>query len=178
MSETVIRIPTLETERLRLRAPLPTDFEVYAEFRMSPRAAYSGGPFTRAEAFEQFCALAGHWAIRGYGRWIVAARDSDAPLGVVGLYYPEDWLEPEIAWALFDGAEGHGYAAEAALASRAYAYGTLGWRSVVSLIAPNNTRSAALAARLGASREGVYHHGSLGPLDVWRHPAPQPGEAA
>jgi len=172
MSETVIRIPTLETERLRLRAPEARDFDTYADFRTSLRAAYSGGPHTRAQAFEQFCALGGHWLVRGYGRWIVATREDDAPIGVVGLYYPEDWLEPEIAWALFDGAEGKGYAAEAARAARAYAYGTLGWQSVVSLIAPDNSRSAALASRLGATREGVYHHGTLGPLDVWRHPGP------
>ena len=172
MSGTELRIPTLETERLVLRAPRAGDFEAYAEFRTGPRAAYSGGPYTRAQAFEQFCALAGHWLVRGYGRWLVATRAEDRPIGIVGLYYPEDWLEPEVAWALFDGAEGHGYAEEAARAALRYAYDTLGWTTLVSLIGPDNARSAALAARLGATREGVYHHASLGPLDVWRHPGP------
>jgi ribosomal-protein-alanine N-acetyltransferase len=181
MTATEVRIPTLRTERLVLRAPRASDFEAYAAFRASPRSAYSGGPFTRAQAFEQFCALAGHWLVRGYGRWVVALRADDRPIGIVGLFYPEGWLEPEIAWALFDDEEGHGYAAEAARAARTYAYDTLGWRSVVSLIAPENARSAALAARLGATREGVYHHASLGPLEVWRHPGPGPaagGEVA
>jgi ribosomal-protein-alanine N-acetyltransferase len=172
MSETVVRIPTLETERLRLRAPKASDFEAYADFRTGPRALYAGGPFSRAEAFEQLAALVGHWLLRGYGRWMVAQKDSDRPLGVVGLYYPDDWLEPEIAWSVFDEAEGQGIAQEAALAARGYAYETLGWTTAVSLIDPRNTRSAALAERLGATREGVFHHSSLGAMDVWRHPAP------
>ena len=172
MSETVLRIPTLETERLRLRAPRLEDFGAYAEFRTGNRAAYAGGPFSRAEAFEQLAALVGHWLLRGYGRWIVADRESDRPLGVVGLFYPEDWLEPEIAWSVFEEAEGRGVAFEAARAARAYAYATLGWTTVVSLIDPQNARSAALAQRLGATREGVFRHETLGPLDVWRHPGP------
>lgn len=176
MSETILRIPTLETERLRLRAPRSSDFEAYADFRIGPRATFLGGPYNRAEAFEQLAALIGHWLLRGYGRWMVADRESDRPLGVVGLYYPEDWLEPEIAWSVFEEAEGRGIAFEAARATRRHAYDTLGWSTVVSLIDAQNTRSAALAERLGARREGVFHHPSLGAMDVWRHPGP--GQAA
>ncbi len=176
MSETILRIPTLETERLRLRAPRASDFEAYADFRTGPRATFLGGPYNRAEAFEQLAALIGHWLLRGYGRWMVADRESDRPLGVVGLYYPEDWLEPEIAWSVFEEAEGRGIAFEAACATRCHAYATLGWSTVVSLIDPQNTRSAALAERLGATREGVFHHPGLGAMDVWRHPGP--GEVA
>ena len=36
--------------------------------------------------------------------------ETDAPLGVVGLMFPEGWPEPEIAWSLFDAAEGRGIA--------------------------------------------------------------------
>jgi ribosomal-protein-alanine N-acetyltransferase len=43
---------------------------------------------------------------------------------------------------------------------------------VVSLIDARNARSAALAERLGATREGVFHHPTLGAMDVWRHPGP------
>lgn len=173
MTETVIRIPTLETERLRLRAPAPGDFEAYAAFRAGPRAHFVGGPFSREQAFGQFCALSGHWAFRGYGRWIVADKGSDEALGTVGPFYPDGWLEPEIAWTVFDAAEGKGIAYEAAVAARAYAYDTLGWPTAVSLTMPGNDRSAALAARLGATREGIFHHHSLGALEVWRHPSPE-----
>ncbi len=177
MSETVVRIPTLETERLRLRAPRPDDFDAFADFRASPRSRYAGGPFSRAEAFEQMAAIVGHWHLRGYGRWIVADKEGDRALGLVGLFYPEGWLEPEIAWAVFDEAEGRGIALEAARATRAHAYETLGWRTLVSLIDPQNTRSAALAERMGATREGVFHHQTLGALDVWRHLPPEAAAA-
>jgi ribosomal-protein-alanine N-acetyltransferase len=165
------RIPEIETERLRLRAPKASDFEAYAAFRESERSRGVGGPYTRDQAYVQFCELFGHWILRGYGRWVVSDRRDDSPLGVVGLYYPEDWPEPEIAWAVFEGGEGKGYATEAALATRAHAYGTLGWTSVISCVMPGNARSEALAERLGAKREGVYHHADIGPLDIWRHPS-------
>ena len=59
MTGTTIHIPTLETERLRLRAPGPADFEAFAAFRGSARARTVGGPYSREEAFEQLGALIG-----------------------------------------------------------------------------------------------------------------------
>ena len=169
---TTVTIPTLTTGRLTLRAPRWDDFEPYAAFRGSPRAVHVGGPHERIRSFQDICALVGHWHIRGYGRWMVADRETDAPLGVVGLMFPEGWPEPEIAWSLFDAAEGRGIALEAAVAARAYAYDTLGWDTVVSLVAPENARSIALAERMGARRDGVHAHPAFGALDIWRHPAP------
>ena len=73
--------------------------------------------------------------------------EGHAPLGLVGLWFPEGWHEPEIGWILFEGAEGRGIAREAAEAARAHAYGTLGWTTAVSVIHPGNARSIALADR-------------------------------
>lgn len=167
-----LTIPTLTTERLVLRAPQTRDFDAYAAFRASDRARFVGGPHARDAAFGQFAALIGHWALRGFGRWMVADRATDEPLGVVGPYHPDGWPEPEIAWSVFDAAEGRGIAAEAALAARTWAYDVLGWTTVASLIAPDNLRSAALARRLGAVSEGDYPHPVYGPLTIWRHPGP------
>ncbi|RVT85812.1 N-acetyltransferase [Rhodobacteraceae bacterium CCMM004] len=168
---TVVEIPTFETARLRLRAPRWDDFDTYVAFLASPRSEGVGGPYTRDEAFPRFCTLIGHWHMRGYGRWLVADRETDAPLGIVGPMFPEGWPEPEIAWSVFDGAEGRGIAHEAALFARAYAYDVLGWATVISCTAPGNTRSEALARRMGAVHDGVCQH-PHGPLTVWRHPAP------
>jgi RimJ/RimL family protein N-acetyltransferase len=169
---TTVSIPTVETARLRLRAPMAADFEAYAAFRQSERTRILGGPNARDEAFHMFCALVGHWHVRGYGRWMVADRETDAPLGIVGVYYPDDWPEPEIGWSLFDAAEGKGVAFEAAMASRAYAYDVLGWTRIVSFVVPHNTRSAALARRMGCVVEGQYAHPFYGPMDIWLHQAP------
>jgi RimJ/RimL family protein N-acetyltransferase len=170
-------IPTLTTQRLTLRAPRLTDFDAYAGFRASDRAHFVGGPNTDIQAWGQFIGLAGQWTIRGYGRWIVADRETDAPLGVVGLLYPIGWPEPEIAWSMFAAAEGRGLAHEAALAARRYAYGTAGWTTAISLIDPANTRSTALAGRLGCHPDGTYQHAIFGAMQIWRHPAPAQGLA-
>lgn len=165
-------IPTLHTERLALRAPRWDDFDAYAAFRASARSATVGGPFKRAEAFAQLSAILGHWSLRGFGRWMVADREADKPIGIVGLHYPEGWPEPEIAWSVFDGAEGLGIAQEAARASRNYAYATLGWKTLVSVVDPQNTRSVALAQRLNCTKEAPFRHEVYGALHIWRHPAP------
>ncbi|WP_333834275.1 GNAT family N-acetyltransferase [Rubrimonas sp.] len=166
-------IPVIETERLRLRAPRLSDFDAYAAFCASPRSAGVGGPYSRGDAFQRFAALIGHWALRGFGRFMVADRASDAPLGVVGPMHPIEWPEPEIAWSVFDHAEGRGVAHEAALAARRFAYETLRWSTAVSLTAPDNLRSQALARRLGCERDGVFEHPEFGALLIWRHPAPE-----
>ena len=167
-----MQIPVVHTERFTLRSPEARDFDAYAEFRGSDRAKMLGGPFTRIEAWDQLSELIGHWTLRGYGRWMVADRTTDEPLGVVGPYCPEGWPEPEIAWSVFGNAEGKGVAFEAAEASRKYAYETLGWTTAISLIDPKNTRSLALAKRLGCREDGVYQHEVYGPMHIWRHPGP------
>ena len=123
--------------------------------------------------FSRLCAIAGHWDLYGYGRWIIADRATDAALGVSGVYHPVSWPEPEIAWTVFAHAEGKGIAKEAATAARDYVYDTLGWPTVISCITADNPRSIALAQRMGATRDGSFVHPEYGPLDIWRHVAPE-----
>lgn len=173
MTETLIRIPTLRTRNLVLRAPGPQDYEAYVAFRASPRSRGVGGPYDRTASFSHFAELIGHWVIRGYGRWVVADPETDVALGVVGLMYPEDWPEAEIAWTVFENAEGRGVAFEAAMATRDYAYNTLGWSTVISCVMPDNSRSAALAKRMGATYECDFDHPEIGTLGIWRHISPE-----
>lgn len=170
--ETLVRIPTLQTERLTLRAPKASDLDAHAEFRASDRASMVGGPNTRAWSFDHLCGIIGHWQMRGYGRWIVADKVTDEPLGVVGLYFPEDWPEPEIGWSVYAKGEGRSIAYEAALATRAYAYDVLGFHTVISLIRADNVRSQALARRMGCRYDGDFHHATYGAMGIWRHKGP------
>jgi ribosomal-protein-alanine N-acetyltransferase len=165
-------IPTLTTERLTLRAPRLSDFEAHAAFRASDRAAFVGGPNDRASAWSHLASMAGQWLLRGYGRWVVADRETDAPLGVVGLHHPDDWPEPELAWSVYAEGEGRGIAFEAARAARAHAYGALGWTTLISFVDPANARSAALARRMGCTPDGTHDHPRFGTFHVMRHPAP------
>lgn len=170
---TTLIIPTVETERLRLRAPQWSDFDAFAAFRMSDRTKHLGGACTRTQAFDKLGEIIGHWHLRGYGRWMVADKVTDAPLGVVGCFFPDDWPEPEIAWSVFEGAEGRGIASEAARASLAFAYDTLGWSTAISCTTPENSRSKALAIRMGATREDDFTTRDGMILEVYRHLGPE-----
>ncbi|MEM9432024.1 MAG: GNAT family N-acetyltransferase [Pseudomonadota bacterium] len=165
-------IPTLETERLILRAPALEDLDALALFGAGGRTEGVGGPFDRAEAWRRLCGMIGHWSLRGFGRWAIDEKGGPSGVGFVGPYYPEGWPEPEIAWTVFSGAEGRGIAFEAATAARSYAYTTLGWHTAISLVVEGNTRSQTLARRLGCAPERLFTHETYGEMTVWRHPGP------
>ena len=166
--------PILTTQRLVLRAPCAIDWPAFRDFTRDDRSRFvRPGALTDAQAWRAFGHVIGHWVMRGFGMFAVTERGQDTAIGMAGPWFPEGWPEPEIAWTLWDAeAEGKGYATEAALATRAYAYDTLGWTTAISLILDGNDRSAALAARLGCVREGGFTHAQFGATSIWRHPAP------
>ncbi|WP_425046668.1 GNAT family N-acetyltransferase [Primorskyibacter sp. S87] len=165
-------IPTLETSRLILRAPCEADFPAEAEFFASDASRFVGGPKHPDETWRALAMMLGHWMLRGYGFWGVESRETGTYLGHVGLWSPEGWPEPEIGWTLMNDATGNGYATEAAMAARSYAYDVLQWPTAISLIDPANTASQAVARRLGAAFETTFEHSAFGTMHVWRHPAP------
>ena len=166
--------PVIETERLILRAPRGSDWPVWRDFDMTARAQYCGGGAdqTVGAAWRRFGHVIGHWAMRGYGSFVFTLKDSDAPLGMTGPWYPEGWPETEIGWTIWTPeAEGKGYAYEAARAARDFARQSLGWTEIVSYIDAPNARSIALAQRLGAVHDPVApspHPDE--PILVFRHP--------
>lgn len=163
-------VPVLTTGRLTLRAPRAADFDAFADFYGSERSWGSGGPLDRPLAWRGFAAEIGHWVLHGYGNWIVEVTGTGEAVGTVGFWNPEGWSEVEIGWAMFEGAEGKGYAFEAASTARHFAYDSLGWGPLTSVIAPGNTRSEALATRLGAAPERDWVSPSGKPAVIWRHP--------
>ena len=164
--------PTLETERLILRAPGPQDWPASAAFLASGRARFVGGPADEGQAWRIFGHVVGHWVLRGFGLFVFCDKARDRALGTAGPWYPATWPEGEIGWTLWHAEdEGQGYAFEAAQAARAHAYGALGWQTAVSYIAPDNARSIALAERLGAVRDDDAARVDADDI-VYRHPAP------
>jgi RimJ/RimL family protein N-acetyltransferase len=168
--------PVLMTGRLVLRAPQGDDFAAWAAFATSDRSRYIGGPLSRALAWRAWGHVIGHWAMRGFGMFVLAARIApERPLGMAGPWYPDGWPEREIGWSLWsDADEGKGYAREAAAAARDHAFGALGWTSAVSYIHPDNARSIALAERLGATRDRAAPCPEDRACLVYRHPRPEP----
>jgi len=168
--------PTLETERLVLRAPRGSDWPFWCDFWLSDRADHIRDVEpTEALAWRAFGHAIGHWVMRGYGMFIITRRGDNTPIGMAGPWFPAGWPEQEIGWTLWDSTlEGQGYAAEAARAVVNYAFETLGWPTAVSYIAPANQRSAVLAERLGARLDldavGPAGHN----VRVYRHAIPAP----
>jgi RimJ/RimL family protein N-acetyltransferase len=166
----------LETERLVLRRPDARDWEAARAFFLSNRAAGIGGPLTEGQAWRALAAEIGHWEIRGYGMWIVTRRGAEEhALGMIGPWYPADWPETEIGWMIWDDSvEGTGIATEAARAAIDHAWLQLGWQTIVSYIAPENTRSIRLAEKLGAQYDPAAPQPKPDqPCLVYRHPAPR-----
>ncbi len=164
--------PTLETERLRLRAHRVEDFNRFAELFDSPRSKFVNGPVPRGDAWRMFAADVGQWVLLGFGAWAIERREDGAYLGQVGLNHPADFPERELGWLLWEEFEGHGYALEAALCARDFAYGTLGWETVVSYIHPDNAPSIRLAERMGAKPDPDATRPGDDPCTVYRHPPP------
>ena len=141
----------IDTARLILRRPSAQDLPAYAAYCISEHSAYTGGPFTPAAAFDKLAAMIGHWELRGFGRLVFCERHSMRPLGHVGALQISTDSPPEMSWTLWAAADqGQGYAYEAARAYLDGARAAHGFDRLLARIKPDNTRSLALAHRLGA----------------------------
>jgi RimJ/RimL family protein N-acetyltransferase len=118
---TTFEIPTLTTERLRLRAFAAGDLDAYAAMQANPevmRFLVDGRTHTRVEVWRIMAGFLGHWPLRGYGMWACVKADSGSFVGSIGIFQPLDWPEPELAYSLDRPFWGHGFATEAAAAAR------------------------------------------------------------
>lgn len=141
--------PTLVTERLALRMPVLADFEPRAAFNASMRSIWIGGPLDRVTAWRMFASEVGLWPLMGFGPWTVTDRRTGAYLGEAGVYRSQDYPEPGLGWFVVPEAEGRGIATEAALQVKAWARRSFGWDRLLVTVAVGNTRSLALARRVG-----------------------------
>ncbi|MCB1390498.1 MAG: GNAT family N-acetyltransferase [Rhodobacteraceae bacterium] len=164
--------PILTTQRLVLRAPCAIDWPAFRDFTRDDRSRFvRPGALTDAQAWRAFGHVIGHWVMRGFGMFAVTERGQDTAIGMAGPWFPEGWPEAEIGWSIWTaGAEGRGYAFEAASATRDWVRASLGWTRIVSYIDPENSRSEALARRLGCTVDPDAAYPGTSALHVWRHP--------
>ena len=157
-------LPRLETARLHLRAPQIEDLPAWTALFTGPDAHLLGGPHTDEEAWEAFCVYTAGWLLHGHGAFAVVRKSDETTLGfvLIGLEWGDE--EPELGWFFLPEHRGHGYATEAAAAARSLGLSLYGPGGLVSYIDPDNAASNALAARLGAIRDGSLHGSNR-----WRH---------
>ena len=148
--------PTLTTDRLTLRGPVRDDLPALTRFMTSAPSMQAQGETVSAEqAWFGFLIGVGHWHWHGFGFFTLVERATGNPVGRVGLIRHAGWPDVELAWHLFEGAEGKGYATEAARAVRTWAHESLQLDRLFSYIDRHNTRSQAVARRLGAATDGT-----------------------
>jgi RimJ/RimL family protein N-acetyltransferase len=153
-------VPTLLTERLALRTWRPADVVDYIEMNRNPdMAAYTSASTAEAAIWSMFAFQIGHWALRGYGMWVLEDRQSGKFVGRGGLYEEWGWPGLEVAWTVRRDLWGRGLATEAGAAALGFAFDTVGRDRVISLIHPDNAASIRVAEKLGLThshRERVH----------------------
>lgn len=164
-------IPTFETARIHLRGGQADDLGPLDEFFSTPASRYVGGPRPRPESWEALCAGVGHWVLRGFGLWILTAKDSGDVIGVAGLQQPDGWPEPELIWALFPEYTGQGLATEAVEGIRGFVAREFGIKTPISLIYPDYQKVVKMAENMGARRIADVTIPD-GEVPAWRFPEP------
>lgn len=165
------QVPTLTTKNLTLRATRLDDFDAYAQIVCTDRGLYVGGPYSREDGWFDFLSLVSGWQLQGHGGWAVDDTETGQLAGFVCLGLEPGDREIELGFLLLEWAEGKSYAFGAATLARDFAWQTLKLKTLVSYIDERNTRSLALAKRLGAVDDtpADFPKGSR----MFRHLAPE-----
>ena len=150
-------IPTLDTERLTLRGHREEDFaESAAMWGDAAVTRFIGGrPFTEEECWNRLLRYVGHWALLGFGYWVVREKASGRFVGEVGFADYRRAIDPpfhgvpEIGWVLAPWCHGRGYATEAAHAVVDWGDGHFDKPRTVCLIHQDHARSIRVAEKLG-----------------------------
>jgi RimJ/RimL family protein N-acetyltransferase len=160
-------VPTLVTPRLLLRAWTSADIPAYTRMAAHPdMSKYTGSPAGEGAVWRMFAFQIGHWALRGYGMWIVEERATGEFLGRAGLYEEYGWPGLEVAWTTRRDRWGEGFATEGGTAALNFAFTELGRERVISIIHPDNTASNRVAEKLGLTVvESTELHGQ--PRNIW-----------
>ena len=163
----------LETERTDLRKLTSADWRELSDILQDEETmtAYAHA-FSNEEVSDWLERQLERYARDGFGLWAVERKADGAFLGQAGLTW-QDWngrRVPEIG-DLFKRVHWHqGYAAEAAAGCKKYAFETLGFERVYSIIRDTNLPSRRVALRNGMRKVGSLtkrYYGMDMPHDVY-----------
>jgi RimJ/RimL family protein N-acetyltransferase len=167
----------IETERLLLRRWRDADVAPNTEMLADPDSARfitSDGKAVTDEfvGWRNAAVMAGHWALHGFGLFVVEEKQTGRYVGRVGPWFPAGWPGFEVGWGIARNFRGKGYAVEAAAASIDWTFACFETDKLVHCIRPENVASQTVARRLGATIERqveLFDH----VVDLWvtRHEA-------
>jgi RimJ/RimL family protein N-acetyltransferase len=159
-------IPVLETSRLRLRALTLEDFTPLAQLwqHVDVVRYITGTPLSLEAIWSKMLQMAGHWALLGFGYWVIEDKERKTFYGSAGLGFfkrglPAPFDEvPEMGWVLHPDFHGHGYAFEAVDAILHWVPKRFGATPLVCMIDPDNQASLKLARKSGftLTQETLY----------------------
>jgi len=146
------------TERLVLRRWRVTDVAPNTEMLADPATARFITPDGKAVTDEfvgwrNAAIMAGHWALHGFGLFVIEEKQTGRYVGRVGPWFPAGWPGFEVGWGIARSFRGKGYAVEAAAASIDWAFACFETDKLVHCIRPENVASQKVAQRLGATIE-------------------------
>lgn len=146
---------TIATDRLILRPIAADHFEAHARIVGDPEVMryILEEPMSRTQAWWNIARYTGHWQIRGYGMYVAIEKVSGDVIGHMGFLNPEGGRGFELGWILASSSWGKGYASEGTRALVDFAFTELGEPHIVCVINKDNTKSIAVAERLGATLE-------------------------
>lgn len=146
----------IETPRLRLR-PLTLDdtdplFEIWGD---AATMTYYPAPYLREEVTALIERQLQRYSTDGTGLWALELKETGAVIGDAGLLVQDvdGMAELEIAYHLRRDRWGNGFATEAALACRDFAFSELKKPRLISLVRPENIPSRRVAGRVGMTVE-------------------------
>jgi RimJ/RimL family protein N-acetyltransferase len=146
----------LETRRLALREMTQHDLDFVATMLADAEVMrFYRKCYSREESAAWVDRQRERYARDGHGLWLVLDRETGEPVGQVGLVAQQvdDVTEPEVGYLIHRPHWRRGFAAEAATATRDYAFGSLDLPRVISLIRPENVPSQGVARRIGMRPE-------------------------
>lgn len=153
----------LETERLYMREMNQDDFTSLCQILQDDSTMYAyEGAFSDGEVQEWLDRQISRYRKWGFGLWAVILKETNKMIGQCGLTM-QPWKNTEVLEIgyLFNRSYWHcGYAAEAALACKKYAFEVLRASEVCSIIRDTNKASQNVAVRCGmtASDSNIKHY--------------------
>ena len=95
-------IPTIETERLILRAYTLADFDAFAAMWADPDVVHfiGGRSFSREQSWQRFLTRAGGWQHLGFGFFATFEKDSGQLVGEAGFHEARRIIDPPLEGTL------------------------------------------------------------------------------